>query len=232
MSNFTRNQNRRGRRVNRRRRNRPPVGDLDTPFIQGARSVQSIGRELSNIKRLLNVEEKNIDFTMTYPSIVAGGPVIVPLNLVGQGDTAQDRNGNSIKILRSHLRLFLNVPSTVTPAVFVRVLIVRDKQCNGALPSITDILSANLVESFRNVNTEQRFIFLHDETYGLSSLSGSQFFELAIMPQPYHVEFKGTGNLITDISTNSLLAVIVSSSVSTPTSPVVTVSTRTRFLDN
>lgn len=86
-----------------------------------------------------------------------------------QGTGASKRIGRRLTITNIHIRASLSIAGGIAtelanwkqPESF-RVILVHDKQCNGALPVATDLLVTDTIESYRNVNNILRFEFLMD----------------------------------------------------------------------
>lgn len=100
---------------------------------------------------------------------VANG-AIVPFNTTGfiqcynamlQGTTASTRIGNKVVIKTFQLRGELVVPNDA-PANTVRLILLWDSQPNGALPALTDVLTATDGKSFMNLANRDRFWVLKD----------------------------------------------------------------------
>lgn len=126
-------------------------------------------------RRVSAVEVKSFD------SIVAGGALpliaatvgaepaavfagITELNCVQQGATVANRIGNKIVIRSIHLKCAI---SAVANLCIARLMIVYDKQPNGAFPAITDILldqpaGAGSFYGGLNIANKSRFQIIRD----------------------------------------------------------------------
>lgn len=85
------------------------------------------------------------------------------LTLMAQGDTSSTRTG--LKIYAKSLRVNGTITwnAAATQESICRLLIVMDKDNNGALPAFTDILEAASVNSqYNNVTEGKRFVVLKD----------------------------------------------------------------------
>lgn len=97
--------------------------------------------------------------------------VITPLNLIRAGSSFNNRVGRKIEMIS--LRLVGQMVSVRTTVAqdYNRIMLVYDRQTNGALPAIADILQAtdqagtNTTDSFTgiNLNNRDRFVILRDE---------------------------------------------------------------------
>ena len=79
------------------------------------------------------------------------------LNDVAQGSSAITRIGR--KIL---MKSILVQGSLTNSNAFGRILIVYDRQPNGALPAATDVLTSNTMMAVQNLDNRDRFIILAD----------------------------------------------------------------------
>jgi len=103
--------------------------------------------------------------------------VAVPLNLVTLGALNSQRIGNQIRISDINYRLKFDW----TPLVFagqatmpaLRLMIVLDKQANGAAPAIEDVLTAGGTTAFRNMQQVTRFQVLHEDTFQFDTMIGA-----------------------------------------------------------
>jgi len=96
------------------------------------------------------------------------------LNIVPQGDAQNERIGNKICIKKAMLRLRINLlnQTSASPAgATVRICVVLDKQCNGAVATVTDILPDADVFSFNNLDNTDRFIILYDKWHTVNPMA-------------------------------------------------------------
>lgn len=122
------------------------------------------------------------------PVLSAAASTFYLLNGLQLGTSAYQRIGNKIAMKSCYwsLTFGINAVNTIatstsgTPQVPVRMMIVYDKQTNGALPVVSDLLSgysgiANStaraidVNSPNNLNNKDRFIVLCDKRFVLSA---------------------------------------------------------------
>lgn len=113
------------------------------------------------------VEWKNVDVSLgTLPFATATATWVGPnlLNPLAQGTTAQTRIGRKIRVKSVQLRyLYTQLASnSVAGMTNPRILIIYDRNPAGALPAVTDILSANNILAFMNLNNTDRFMIISD----------------------------------------------------------------------
>jgi hypothetical protein len=135
-------------------------------------------------------------------------------------------------------RIHLNLTCQVTPTTGVdqiqRVLLVYDKQTNGAALSLSDVLSTPSVDADMNLNNEMRFKLLVDDRYHLNAAAepGS----MRVIRHDYAtqrmVRFNsGNAGTVADIATGSLYLIVIGSVVAGATAGFVSGRTRVRFTD-
>lgn len=213
----------RSRRPQRRYQRRPAKhGYFGQAGTDASKALAMAGKALS----LINTEHKIIDADAS--ANVTTTAQIILLNGVGQGDDNFQRNGRSIKMTSTYFR-GTAVKATPATTTFLRMMIVEDHQCNGAIFGITDVLVTATIDSPRNVDEGKRFKVLKDKVYTLNS-DHPQIFIKHFSKLDDHVEFKGTVNTVASISTNSLYLVLLSTEA--VDFPVVNYYNRVRFIDN
>lgn len=95
---------------------------------------------------------------------------ITPLNLIRTGSTFCNRIGRKIEMQSVRVSGRLNTANTVADEDYFRMMIIYDRQTNGALPAIADILqttdqataNSTTSQSGINLNNRDRFIILRD----------------------------------------------------------------------
>ncbi len=94
---------------------------------------------------------------------VAGVITDASLNIVPQGVLENERVGRKMTIKKIGIRFLLQFNSSTTEtAEVVRVIVVQDKQTNGAAFAITDVLQTASEGSFNNLSNKSRFLILMD----------------------------------------------------------------------
>lgn len=119
-------------------------------------------------------EVKFIDFSSVSTSVDSAGLVFqIPLNDIPQGIDGSDRIGQSVSIKNCGYRV--NIDQAITGALpsTVRIMLIWDKQPNGAVPAVTDVLQTANFNSFLNTSYRERFTVLRNDYISLSP-EGSQ----------------------------------------------------------
>lgn len=162
------------------------------------------------------------------------GTKMVPFNAVSQGDGENERDGRVMSWRQLHIQGSIEYVADVISGnglnlPIVRVVLVLDKQCNGALPepgAIFDIPGApssnrQSVNAFRNLENTQRFTVLADRLINFKDVNGTQWVNAAgndkstgqrmQIPFSFHKKFSdirtnftGTTSTISAIKDNAL----------------------------
>lgn len=191
---------------------------------------------------LLKGEKKfhddGIDGTMTTAGVVEPS-----LNLIPQGVTEKTRVGRQAFIHSLHIqgRLMLDTSSTATNSGDCgRIIVYVDHQCNGSAAAVTDILQGAAYKQFRNLSNKQRFTILSDQkidmpppgfgSNGTDSITGRsvQWYSFhKYFKKPLPVQFDSTTGAITEIATNNIGVICISSNANLEFA----LNSRVRFTD-
>lgn len=114
--------------------------------------------------------------------VLTGTPVMGAVGLIAQGVTVNTRSGNRITIVGVDLKVVCEC--NVLAASRLRIMLIRDKQPNGALPgSATDFfMDKTAANSFiasydpSTVGTSVRYEVLHDQLVCLNIAGGAANF--------------------------------------------------------
>lgn len=192
--------------------------------------MKQVMSDVLYIKSQFNAEDKWIDIANGGTNIL-NSQTLVLLNGMATGNTSVTRVGQSIKAVDLQFNLSITVNSSAT-ASFLRCIILRDEQPNGAAPSAANILNVggNFL-SPRNVGYNNRFHVFYDELFAVC-LNGPQNKVISfIKPFGFHTNYNtGSAGDITDITKNSLYLVLLSNE--STNGVVVSYYSRFSFLDN
>jgi len=182
---------------------------------------------------MMNVEYKHHDVQISVTS-VSQTPTITQLTNIGQGDTSSTRDGDSIKITAIHLKGIVALHTSAATSQY-RVMLILDKQTNGAIYNASDVLEDttavdNLISPL-NLDNKYRFRVLMDKLITLSNGGGNE----SVTWQRHiklnqHIRFGGTAGTIADLNTYSLSLMVMSNE---PTNvPNHSIYSRIRYVDN
>lgn len=172
--------------------------------------------------RMGGVESKFIDTTGSVTTL-STTPQIILLNGVATGTDYNTRVGREITMSSLYFRF--QFASTVN--AFLRFMIVYDKQCNGAAPAITDILSAITFVSANNLNNKDRFVTIMDKTVAFDTARQLYMFQKKYRKLNTVTQFTGTGATVGSIGTGSVYLIVFSQN----DTPSFAFNSRIRFSD-
>jgi len=141
--------------------------------------------------RSFGTETKALDNPEAVVAINATGSVTT-LNLIRAGNSFFNRIGRRIELKNLTLSLQILPKATSTTPEYARVIVVYDRQTNGAAPAVADILQtvdqagANTTTSFSgiNLNNRDRFRIFVDERIVLPT----QSFAAGVITNPGFVD--------------------------------------------
>jgi len=215
-----------------------------------ARAVMSrYGQEGKYLDVKVNADAYANTFTqagLTVPWKVLSSDAVCTLTQISQGTSAHQRIGNKIRPYQIRFRGYINFIST--HPIFARVLLVEDRQANGTLPAMTDMLVAgsdgHYLNAFYNMDNIARFRFLKDKIVKMDSLS-SQILAADqaighVYVQPFKMSHKIKGNPLMEYSSttgataevrsiNYLMVIISNESSSTANASRPTLTGHARF---
>lgn len=186
------------------------------------------GRDRNNVgywsKKGPRIEQKFHDLDIDDATVAVNGTIAEDTILeIGQGTTEKLRIGRKVTVRRIAWRWRITLPTTTTPADtadVVRVMLILDKQCNGAAATAALVLEFDDYQSFNNLANSRRFTTLMDRTYKLKSPSGSydgtndQFGVDHICDSYYGkfnlpIEYNSTAGAITEIRSNNIFVLLL-----------------------
>lgn len=181
---------------------------------------------------MLNVEYKVKDNQQNAVAVASGGVGADLINLA-QGTSNSTREADSIKVTSVFLNYYISMNGSATDTT-VRVLLVQDKQPNGAGSTLAGILefpsiTENIVSPL-NLAGKYRFRVLYDKIHRMSingnrTVGGKKYKKLQMK-----VRYDGNAGTIADITTNSLALWIMSDEATN--TPLIESSVRVRYVDN
>ncbi len=183
-------------------------------------------------------ELKFFDTLLGATAFATAGVVFSPsLNLIPQGITESTRVGRKCTIKKINMMgfLLLNSGTAVTSETY-RVMLVVDKQANGAAATVLDVLQTADEKSFNNLANTSRFQVLKN-WYGSMNKTADIGTNINSRIQTFKfnkkceipIEFDATSGAITTIKSNNIFLIGLSS-VGTTLS--LSHNTRVRFSDN
>lgn len=175
-------------------------------------------------------ELKVIDTAGTSYECSTTGTITL-MNGVAQGTDFNTRVGRKFTMKSILVRGSAQVGATPTGGSF-RWMIVYDKQTNGVLPAIADIVSAANMPANQNLSNRARFVVLADKTGYLEATGRINFPQKWFRRCALECTNSGTANTIGSISTGSVYLVTMGSIATGVTAIQLNVSVRIRFMDD
>jgi len=83
------------------------------------------------------------------------------------------RVGNRIVMKSVNLRMLFTNEAAMVSRQPIRLMLVYDRQANGAAPVITDILDSAAMSSQKNVANRDRFLVLRDMVFDMNSFGAA-----------------------------------------------------------
>lgn len=188
-----------------------------------------------------NSEKKNIDQLRNDGLVVATATSTLRLlNPCAQGTTSTTRVGRRILMTSLLYNWSIGFAATTTGSSPLRLVIVLDRQANGAAPTAVQVFSADDISSPMNLDFSRRFKVLVDVKHDGISLNGN---ETAYIHGFRDFSKNKTGGIvveyknasagdITDIESNSVYSFVFSNGGFTVAAPTQALYTRIRFTDH
>ncbi len=132
---------------------------------------------LRNAQKIKRIQRGSLHELKTHDLInstaIGSTGAIFGISLITQGDSSLTREGLQIQptSLEYKLRLVIN---TSAVASVVRILIFRDTQQQGTIPTIAELLEADSTVSFKQHDTRPRFKILRDMIIPMSITGSSR----------------------------------------------------------
>lgn len=201
------------------------------------RKRDSKGSSLMNPRKpKMQVEKKNWDERLTsqIDTVTFTAGVIQNCFRPGYNATPQGHIGRKVlaKSLTYRWTVRLN-DATATTGDALRLVIIHDKQPNGALPAVSQVFVNNDIGSMKTLDFSKRFTTLVDETYQMiNTVDSSSMVMEGYRKINLETEFnQGNAQAIADINTGSYFAITWQTGNITSIPIVDTLFIRIRFQD-
>ncbi len=199
----------------------------------------AMGRYVGRPSRELKFHDVTFD-----PAPAVGGAFSSSLCIIGQGITESTRIGRKC-VIRS---IGWKGAMTLNPATsgggtsdVVRMMLILDRQANGAVPVVLDVLETAIWDSWNNLANSKRFKTLWNKVIVLNAMSGSGigvedtrlFGERTVLFKYWKkvnvvMEYSGATGAVGEIRSNNLIILTISSSALTAVQSKI----RLRFSDS
>lgn len=156
------------------------------------------------------------------------------LNGLAPGLAINERVGQQVHLMRLEGHGQVQVTPSTGVDQIVRLIIVRDRQPNGAAPAYNDVMTAVSTFALPSLNNQKRFIILWDRTFQLNA-SAEAFSQIPFaveIPLDFKVQFNaGTAGTVADINTNALFLLAIGTEASGTTDGILNGYLRVRYTD-
>lgn len=192
--------------------------------------VGRIARTVSGLVQMVNTEKKYVDNTSSLIAVPNTGVAVATYTTMPQGLGDNARMGNVIKGKSISGKLYLqkNIGVQTTG---MRLLWILDKECDGTIPSLSQILDNVDIVSGVNRDYSKRYVLLKDKLLTLNDGGGQTRFHKFFFPTDFHVHFDGPTAAITDAKENQVFLFAMSDQ-GAATAPLLTHFGRFNYYDN
>jgi len=190
-------------------------------------------------------ELKSVDVFLNGEDLSSTGSVIL-LNGIARGDDISERIGRQVTIKSIEINGFVKpkAPEAGVEPETVRIMVVYDRQTNGAALQVAQVLAsaapaANRVIVPKNLENRDRFLILRDMKFGLAAGESVnfmaapkvvKFYQSLTLPMTFN---GGDAGVVADITTGSVYMILLSSAaVGDAHMPTAHMATRVRYSDN
>lgn len=211
----------------RKRRYYPRRKKRNTRWQNYKAGLGQLWKDVKWLKSVVNVEKKYVD--------ASGNPTIsttatfVLLNGLAEGSDSTERTGDSVKFISQLLRLKASIHASAT-ATTLRVFVIKDRQPNGAVFSLAELLSAstNIISPISMI-WSKRFLVMTDKFIKLNQDFPEKTFKV-FRKLRFHTRYGTNTSGVASISTNTYYLVLWSDEATN--TPTVEYYNRLRFIDN
>lgn len=186
------------------------------PYKKRKVTLRKVVKQVKTLKKYAKAEVRYVDNTFALAG-VSTTATLTFINGVAQGDDSNNREGNATFNKMVTIKGRVN-PNTSTTLQHVRLIVLYDKQSNGAAPAIADILEQSTnVDSMRFWNSRARYRFLVDKTFSVGPQGGKNF-KFVKKVRQYTKYGTATTGAISNVVKGSIYVVQLSdAAASTPT---------------
>lgn len=200
-------------------------------------------RSRANWRHLKNcVEYKTHEANQATTQAPNTGTIASVVSGIAHGDAWNTRQGRKIYISRLQINGHIDSAAAGSECQPVRVLVVQDRQANGATPTLAEVLNtaaaANPIQAYRNLENTARFKILMDKKFMANKDAGSgkcciPFSKVIRFPKGLHVTYDAsdTAGASAQIFTNNVWVISVGHHSTATNNGQVTWTSRIRFTD-
>lgn len=190
--------------------------------------------------QLARGELKSVDTTVAGAVINATGALNL-VNGIARGDDINERTGREVTLKSIHCRFEPYSTATTGQDQWGRIIVVYDRQTNGAAMTIAQLLTAVTPIAMRNLENRKRFSVLYDKTFTLNSsilgavqvpeAGGHKYFEFYRRLNHPMVFNSGDAGTVADITSGSVYVITLGSENAGATAGACHLTCRIRYED-
>lgn len=178
------------------------------------KNMQKKGRRTSTSSNTPRVDAKAVTVAVSTAANTTGA--ITLLNGIAPGTDIDQRLGRAVIMDELQLILTDNVTAGSGIDQYHRLMLVLDRQPNGAALAILDVLDVVATNSHPNLANRSRFLILKDELHPLNAAAEPGSFRSYRWQFPLRTRITfnaGVAGTVADIATNSLYFICIGSAV-------------------
>lgn len=201
------------------------------PFRRTRRRTRRQPVALKAVKRLakfVDTELHQVDVVANFVN-VTNASVIHFVNPIAVGTDRVDRTGDQASMRNLEVRFDIRVGTNDS---ILRMIIFADRQTNGAVPALADVISDDTfpTTSPLNIDNKRRFKILSDRCYRSSATGGFNVTCHRKFHKLMHKQrFDGGSGAITDVVSGAVHCMSVSDQAGGANSPSLLIYTRCTF---
>lgn len=137
-----------------------------------------VSRKRTRDGGVVQKELKFKDVAIDDNPVPSAGVVFSSINLIAQGVSEGERIGRKCTLRKISWRYHLFLPEILATSGtmkcdIVRMILFQDKQCNGAIATVTGILETANFQSFYNLANQNRFVIHMDKSVVINAVAGA-----------------------------------------------------------
>lgn len=195
-----------------------------------SKNTKVIAKKALSLARSNVGEMKAKDRTPLAGVTMANNFVVDRLAIPTTGDDGDDRDGDRIQPKSLHLygNVLQNSSATDT---FIRLIVLKDKQCNGIAPVVTEVMVTDDIHSLVRFTTgfRKRFQILSDRRYNLSATDHERALINTKIKLSGYMLFLGSTDAVTSAGRNTLWLLSIANEATNL--PTILVHDRMEFRD-
>lgn len=181
--------------------------------------------------KIYDADHAGVSPPATAAASIPNTGTVVCVNQMVTGTGVQQFVGNQVTIKSAAMRFEVDLGATPAPTSG-RVMLIWDKQPNGAVAGFTTIFSSASYLAFANVNTRERFVVLRNQQFSLSPNGNQTLFFEEYVPINMTTTFVSGQAAPAVPQTGALLFVYIADQATVANQPVITGLIRVRYYDN